>query len=153
MQVENIRFVFSCTDLLASQLDDIASCPEEATASPHHGKFSQGLLCDAAHGHLGTLATNTTTGSQTISPAVWPSIVVPCQAPVTLLQVVNHSYANQQAISIITMVLLMILGLCGNISVLLVYIPKRMKQMTNYIITVLAAPDLFACSVVHPYII
>ena len=152
MQAVNIRVFYSCPSFLKSQLDDIAPCSMETTPQPVN--VSRGPACDTwLTTRTATMTANVTAGPSTSSPAVSPSTAGPCQASVALLQLVDQSYASQQTISIIAMALFMVLGLCGNICVLLVYVPKQKKQMPNYIMMVLAGLDLFACSVVHPYII
>ncbi|KAH3734550.1 hypothetical protein DPMN_040989 [Dreissena polymorpha] len=51
------------------------------------------------------------------------------------------------------MILLMVVGLTGNILVLFVYGKRRNKKSATHFIILLAIMDLIACAIIHPYVI
>lgn len=55
--------------------------------------------------------------------------------------------------SVVFMCLLMLIGIPGNVIVLFVYIRQRSRTSVKYFMIILAILDLFACVVIHPYII
>ena len=65
----------------------------------------------------------------------------------------NLEFARLMVPVEVLMVTLMVVGIFGNAMVLIVYIHRNNRTTANIFIMYLAAIDLTACSVIHPYII
>ena len=70
----------------------------------------------------------------------------------TMSSAMNYTEAVLMTPVILMMILFMVVGAFGNALVLFVYYNRKHKS-TNLYIKLLAVTDLFACAVIHPYII
>lgn len=81
------------------------------------------------------------------------SSVIPWNETCLSIDTLNRQHFQVMVPVVSFMVLLMVIGALGNITVLIVYTFKKHKPAATMFMIALASVDLFSCLVIHPYVI